>query len=564
MSDQSRDKSHQWYKEHCTQMPSDISPADRSLTLELDYYRQVIERTSYVMKINLNGSILSVNEKLSRLMALYNIDSSQLSDIYHLLPDKQIDSIFQHCKSREVYIQPSSLILDQEHFSVILTAFSTNIQSNELSEITLIFNKFDSLPQPSGGSFRHFYYDELTGLANRQQLFKDLEKQESNSALMFIDIENFSDINHLYGFASGDTILKQMAELLNHFSLDQHPTKMYRIDMDHFALLIDKSNGLTNEMLKCIADGLIIVIENHLFSIDDSLQLDIGVTIGASTEGKLDLFSETNMALTTAKAKRRPFLLYNHLDNSEKNFKNNLEIQRKLKTAISNDLLINHYQPIVDKQGNVVKYEALVRMHDPDNPHRILKPVHFLEIAKQSKNYPLLTNRVIANAFRDFGDGHCGFSLNLSFEDINNPEVVSHLTTLLEYYPDARLTIELLESEGMIDLQRTVNFCNELKSHGVEIAIDDFGSGYSNFTHFFDIPIDILKIDGSLVRRIHDYRGYLILKSIIQFANSLGVKTVAEFVESESIFYKLKDLGVDYFQGYHFSAPTTQTRVNNK
>jgi EAL domain-containing protein (putative c-di-GMP-specific phosphodiesterase class I) len=161
----------------------------------------------------------------------------------------------------------------------------------------------------------------------------------------------------------------------------------------------------------------------------------------------------------------------------------------------------------------------------------------------------------MTNAFRDFGESDIGFSINLSFDDIANPETAAYLEALFIKYPKANVTLELLESESLRNIEEPIVFFNRMKAYGAKIAIDDFGSGYSNFSHFFDMPLDILKIDGSVVKRIHEPRGYLALKTIITFAENLGVQTVAEFVEDKAIFEKLKGLGVNMYQGYYFSQP---------
>ena len=120
---------------------------------------------------------------------------------------------------------------------------------------------------------------------------------------------------------------------------------------------------------------------------------------------------------------------------------------------------------------------------------------------------------------------------------------------------DFQLLGKTIESEGIEDITKTTDFCKIMKLYGAKIAIDDFGSGFSNYEYIFDIPIDIIKIDGSLVKRIDDYRGYLVLESIMKLCKNLNIEVVAEFVENEIIFEKLKALGVDMYQGYYISTP---------
>lgn len=146
-------------------------------------------------------------------------------------------------------------------------------------------------------------------------------------------------------------------------------------------------------------------------------------------------------------------------------------------------------------------------------------------------------------------------SINLSFEDIINPEIIKYLEEILKNKHPYPITLEFLESEGIQDFEATKNFCEIMKKYGAFIAIDDFGKGYSNFNYFLDVPFDILKIDGSLVKKVNDYKGYLLLKSIVDYTKKLGIKTVAEFVEDEEIFNQLKTIGIDMYQGYYIDKP---------
>jgi len=151
------------------------------------------------------------------------------------------------------------------------------------------------------------------------------------------------------------------------------------------------------------------------------------------------------------------------------------------------------------------------------------------------------------------------FSLNLSFNDMLNEKVLNALRANIEKYGIGdHLTVEILESENVDDYLVIRDFIKEFKKLGIEIAIDDFGSGFSNFTHVFELEPDILKIDGSLIKNIdNDRKSYEFVKSIVQLAKALDIKTLAEFVSSKEIFDITYALGIDYFQGYYFSAPVT-------
>jgi EAL domain-containing protein (putative c-di-GMP-specific phosphodiesterase class I) len=146
----------------------------------------------------------------------------------------------------------------------------------------------------------------------------------------------------------------------------------------------------------------------------------------------------------------------------------------------------------------------------------------------------------------------------VSIEDIVNSEFIDFLEHDLISKKIAHLiTFELLESESITDYKKVISFIDRVKKLGCKIAIDDFGSGYSNFTYLLKLKPDYIKIDGSSVKNIHtDENSYLITKTINDFAHNLGIKTIAEFVHCEEVFTILKELGVDEFQGFYFSEPT--------
>ncbi|RLA69131.1 MAG: diguanylate phosphodiesterase, partial [Epsilonproteobacteria bacterium] len=151
------------------------------------------------------------------------------------------------------------------------------------------------------------------------------------------------------------------------------------------------------------------------------------------------------------------------------------------------------------------------------------------------------------------------FSVNLSMKDMMDETLIAVLIKALEEDRETakRLDIELLESEELFDLDRVIVFIKQIKSYGCRIAIDDFGSGYSNFAYVSALPIDILKIDGSLIRNMHESpRNLQAVKTIIAFAQNLKLDTVAEFVEDEATAVRLKEMGVTYAQGYHFGKPS--------
>jgi EAL domain-containing protein (putative c-di-GMP-specific phosphodiesterase class I) len=226
--------------------------------------------------------------------------------------------------------------------------------------------------------------------------------------------------------------------------------------------------------------------------------------------------------------------------------------------AIKEDRIVPVYQPILDAKTNkIYKYECLVRIKKANG--ELLSPFHFLEIAKQSEQYSKITKIMIQKTFEYMSkqNPQIEFSINLSSLDIENSEMKSFLFQKLdEYQLHKRLIIELLEDESVNDFNVVVKFINEVKKMGVRIAIDDYGSGYSNLERIFQFKPDFLKIDGSIIEGICENNIKLaIAKSAVNLAKEIGIKTISEYISNKQIYHKAKEINIDFLQGYYISPP---------
>ncbi|WP_457596891.1 EAL domain-containing protein [Hydrogenimonas sp.] len=187
-----------------------------------------------------------------------------------------------------------------------------------------------------------------------------------------------------------------------------------------------------------------------------------------------------------------------------------------------------------------------------------MTPYFFIEAAKQAKLSGVITARILARTLEMAEKTGRNFSVNLSAEDIVGEFDRGQIFDLLEAHPEAakHIVFEILESEEIEDYDLVSDFIREAKRHGCRISIDDFGSGYSNFEKLLQLEIDILKIDGSLIRNVdHDRHAELVVRTIVEFAKGAGLSTVAEFVHSEAVYKKVAELGIDCAQGYYLGAP---------
>ena len=192
-----------------------------------------------------------------------------------------------------------------------------------------------------------------------------------------------------------------------------------------------------------------------------------------------------------------------------------------------------------------------------DTNNEIVPPLSFLPIAKKMKLYSHITKEVIHQSCNTFKDRTETFSVNLSIDDIKDANTVQEIiNTIIKTNTASRIVFEILESEGNENYDEVEGFITQIKSLGAKIAIDDFGTGYSNFEHILKLNVDYIKIDGSLIKNIEENKKHqIIVETIVDFAKKMGSKTIAEFVCNENIFSIVKNIDVDFLQGFYIGKP---------
>jgi c-di-GMP phosphodiesterase len=273
------------------------------------------------------------------------------------------------------------------------------------------------------------------------------------------------------------------------------------------------------------------------------------------------LLINADMALKEAKRRHISYLIYNENMQIKQEYQNNILWSKKVYDAIEENRFALYYQPIYDAVGNIAEYEALIRMIEPDNT--VVSPYYFLQASKRSNLYPNITKFVISTVFDFVEATQSSVSINFSVDDIlDTPTRELLLYKLKTSAYSNQIIIELLESEGIDNYTEVSSFIKQVKKYGVRIAIDDFGTGYSNFAHILRLNVDLLKIDGSLIKNLDtDINAQTIVKAIVHFSRQLGLKTVAEFVHTASVYQTCIDLNVDYFQGYYLSEPKPMNQL---
>ena len=424
--------------------------------------------------------------------------------------------------------------------------------ADELGELSKSFNDMaQSINKLNKGLEKKLFVDELTGLGNRTALYEAIKK-DTNGTLFLIDIDSFKNINDHYGTSAGNFVLKEFAQLLNEFVL-KYNMSLYRIGSDEFILL--KSIKYKSEEINEIIYALNQIISSKHFK-DKDLHIDttISFACGVST-GEGNLVEHADLALNEAKHKKLLYLVYDPKNPNMNKHTEYILWREKIQYAINNNNFVPFFQPIIDVNNpEKAKYECLIRMIDNDN---IISPYMFLDIAKESRLYPQLTRIMIKKSFEVFHNIDATFSINISIDDIEDKETITYINKNLEKYNvKDKLIFEILESEEISNFKKILPFIEQMKSKGVRFAIDDFGSGYSNFSYMLQIKPDFIKIDGSLIKNISkDSSSYYVVDAIVKFAKSLNIKLIAEYVSTKEILDTLKGFDIDYMQGYYFSEP---------
>jgi diguanylate cyclase (GGDEF)-like protein len=451
----------------------------------------------------------------------------------HLNVDKTILTSMDHdefCEQVERTITP--------HFELELNAR----YEKHLEEI--IYGKTKELQNKQ-------HIDVLTGFKNGEAL-KEAFGDHQQKGILFLDIDKFDTINTLYGMKMGDEVLKFVAKRLARFLPEN--TSIYRISADEFALLVDEPK---ERQIEHLADQVITMFSESPIVIADN-SFDIHFSIGTHYGPEYDIFYNAKLANREAKSMGGKICVH-YRDESHflKSQQENHYWTNELKNALKEDRILVYYQPIYDTNLSCIdKYEALVRLQTVAGD--IITPNFFLQQAVSSGLITNLSRIVIDKTFKMFSNNELSFSFNLSDQDFAEGYLKEFLKYKCEVYniKPERVYIEILEETSLNGSDDFLDQIHALRKLGFKFSIDDFGIDKSNFSRVLDLEAEIIKIDGSFIRDFEaNDNNHIIINSIVDFAKKIGAKTVAEFVEQESTLHYLREIGVDYAQGYLIGKP---------
>lgn len=409
------------------------------------------------------------------------------------------------------------------------------------------------------------YTHTLSGLPNRNKLLEDIRKYYFKQ-MALLNIDKFQQFNDVYGEEVGNIALKLSADFLNQQVKNDDNTLLYHIGGDEFVFCVKSIDSIDNSSFTKKIETIMRNFTNETFKYNKQ-EFTFNISAGLAFSGRKKMLAYADMALKDAKKRNLHISMFNDDKELEKVHKEDIECHKKLLYALDNNGLISYFQPIVPiiDKSKPTKYESLVRLINKDNS--VVPPFNFINVAKANRIYYRITHQVVKNTLDTVSKYKIPCSLNISLKDIENERTMKvFFDAISEYDYNNLLTVELLETEEVTDYQLVYDFCTKVRSYGLKIALDDFGSGYSNFSHIMNLPVDYIKIDASLISNIdRDDHSRLMVETIVELAHKLKVETIAEFVSSKEIFEVIKEIGIDYAQGFYIGKPEPiEKHFNNK
>jgi diguanylate cyclase (GGDEF)-like protein len=418
-------------------------------------------------------------------------------------------------------------------------------------------------------------HDPLTGLPNRKTLEERLESalssaksQGSTHALLYLDVDFFHRINDSFGHLAGDELLRRITPVMQ--GTLREGELLARIGGDEFAVLLENCGA---DYAHAAATQLRDAVQGWQFQWDDKA-FQVGVSVGVVALSKLSpslsaVLSEADTACFTAKEQgRNRVFAFHEAGTGQYMRQTSRGWLKRINDALSEGAFTLLYQPImpIEPPRNVgtPRVEALLRMSESGG--ELILPMSFIPVAERYDLMRVIDRWVIERAFSDYrrlaklrdDPAPAEFSINLSGHTLSSPDFAEFVQGKLAHFgvPPQCLYFEITETAAIANVERARVLIEALRGIGVRFLLDDFGSGLSSFNYLKHFPVDGIKIDGLFVKGVaRNYLDYALVESIQKIGTSMGLQTIAEYVETEDIARKLAQIGITLGQGYHLSPP---------
>jgi Amt family ammonium transporter len=554
---------------------SEIKHTREALFKQQAYFSQLFKSSPQaIMMVDVAGKILGVNKSFQ---SLFGHEPEKIIGQYGqqiVVPDDRIDesqALHQSALNGES-IRTETLGQHKNGQLIPISMISYPVIINDQTEgFFYIYDDISERKTFEEQLHRQAFYDSLTGLPNRILFMERLgravqvakRKKKYSFAVLLIDLDSFKDVNDSLGHQAGDSLLIEIANRFH--SCTRSVDTVARLGGDEFAIITEDYED-TNEIIQ-IAKRIQSVAEMpfHMDNAVTHISTSIGIVLEAQPyDDPENILRDADIAMYRAKAKGRAcFKIFNQ--KMHELVVESQTIENELREAIQNKELRLHYQPIISTgTGKLSGFEALVRWEHPKRG--LLFPDKFIEIAEKTSLINPLGRWVLIEACQQMEKWHTSFpeyqnltiNVNFSVKQFMEKDLVNFIVkTLHQSGLDPKdLKVEITESILMKASQDVVEKFRRIRDIGIKLVIDDFGTGYSSLSYLQQFPIDCLKIDRSFINAMNlEQESMEIVKTIVGLAKNLGLSVVAEGVEDENQFKKLKEINCDMVQGFLFSRP---------
>jgi len=559
-----------------------------SLNYALDIQRAILEATEDgILVEDLDRNVIAINQKFFDYLGIKNTHEKNLK-VNHLLPrgivnvgntDEVISAVLNLLPTSSdkqllrVKLKNKTL-LDMESFPLI--------HQDVIKGRVWYFRDVTEKHHIAHKLSHQATHDVLTKLINRRGFdeklkttIKEIQSDNTVHALLYLDLDHFKIINDSSGHTAGDMALIEVSQILG--KLLRKSDTLARVGGDEFCILL--SNCSPNKA-KIIADKVHKAIDAYVFSWQQKIY-NLGVSIGIVTLDKtIDSYEAAlNLADTSCylakESGRNRVHVHTSSDQAVLHRLQQGNIVNQIQEALRSNDFTCYVQRICSTEvagcGNSCinpKYEVLIRMLDDEG--KIISPDVFLPPAERYNLIYKIDHWVINNSIQEMAkiqEHFDWFSINLSGQTIAHEKTYDVIVKALKKFnfPAEKLCFEITETAAISNPQVGIEFLHQLQALGCKIALDDFGTGLSSYEYLKKLPADILKIDGQFIKNmLNDPLDLAMVKSINEIAHLMGKKTIGEFVENKEIFTKLKEIGVDYGQGYYLHRPCRMETLINK